>query len=172
MTAPVFVDANVLVYARDAGDATRQPRAQSWLEWLWREQLGRTSMQVLSEYYVTVTRKLRPGLPAEQAWDDVEALMHWSPQPIDRATMARARTIEVRHRLSWWDALVVSAAREQGCAVLLTEDLQDGALVDGVRIRNPFTHSIEEHAAEPYGGPDGRPPTLRGIRPGRRQVAR
>lgn len=153
MSAPIFVDTNVLVYARDAGDARRQPLARAWLEWLWAERLGRTGTQVLSEYYVTVTRRLKPGLPEEQAWDDVEALMHWNPQPIDRATMARARTIQVRHRLSWWDSLVVSAAREQGCTVLLTEDLQDGALIDGVRIRNPFVHSIQEGAAEAYGAP-------------------
>jgi len=150
MTAPIFVDANVLVYARDVGEARRQPLAQAWLEWLWAEQLGRTGMQVLSEYYVTVTRKLKPGLPEEQAWDDVEALMHWQPQAVDRATMQRARTIQARHRLSWWDALVVAAAREQGCAVLLTEDLQEGALIDGVRIRNPFTYSVQDAGAETY----------------------
>lgn len=151
MSGPIFVDANVLVYARDAGERRRQPVARAWLEWLWTEQLGRTSMQVLSEYYVTVTRELKPGLPEEQAWDDVEALMQWQPQPVDRATMQRGRTIQARYRLSWWDALVVAAAREQGCAVLLTEDLQDGALIDGVRIRDPFEYSVQEARAESYG---------------------
>jgi len=63
MTAPVFVETNVLVYARDAGSAAKQARAAAWLEILWREQVGRTSMQVLSEYYVTLTRKLDPGSP-------------------------------------------------------------------------------------------------------------
>ncbi|MCL4185092.1 MAG: PIN domain-containing protein [Burkholderiaceae bacterium] len=153
MTAPVFVDTNVFVYAREAGDATRQPRALSWVEWLWREQLGRTSMQVLSEYYVTVTRKLKPGLPPEQAWDDIDALMAWNPQPIDRDVMQRARAIQSRHRLSWWDSLVVAAARAQGCAVLLTEDLHNGALIDGVRIRNPFTHAVHDIGIEAYGAP-------------------
>ncbi|MCZ7560418.1 MAG: PIN domain-containing protein [Burkholderiaceae bacterium] len=138
------------MYARDAGDLRRQPLAQAWLEWLWAEQLGRTGTQVLSEYYVTVTRKLKPGLSEEQAWDDVEALMQWQPQPVDLATMQRARTIRARHRLSWWDALVVAAAREQGCPVLLTEDLQDGALIDGVRVRNPFSYSIRDAGAETW----------------------
>lgn len=151
MSAPIFVDASVLVYARDAGETRRQPLAQAWLEWLWTEQLGRTGMQVLSEYYVTVTRKLKPGLSEEQAWDDVEALLHWQPQAVDRATMQRARSIQLRHRLSWRDALVVAAAREQGCAVLLTEDLQDGALIDDVRIRDPFSYSVQEASAETYG---------------------
>ena len=73
--APVFVDTNVFLYARDAGEAAKQPHAAAWLVYLWREQIGRTSVQVLSEYYVNVTRKLNPGLPAEEAWDDVEALL-------------------------------------------------------------------------------------------------
>lgn len=155
MTAPIFVDTNVLVYARDLGETRRQPLAHAWLEWLWAGQLGRTGMQVLSEYYVTVTRKLKPGLSEEQAWDDVEALMHWQPQPVDRPTMERARTIQTRYRLSWWDSLILAAAREQGCAVLLTEDLQDGALIDGVRIRSPFSYSVQEADAEAYGRSGG-----------------
>lgn len=60
MTAPVFVDTNIFVYAHQADERTKQPLALRWLEELWREQLGRTSVQVLNEYYVTVTRKIRP----------------------------------------------------------------------------------------------------------------
>lgn len=144
MIAPVFVDTNVLVYARDAGEPHKQPRAAAWIERLWREQSGRTGAQVLSEYYVIVTRKLEPGLPAEEAWDDVTALMSWRPQPIDEALLQRGREVERRHRLSWWDSLIVGAAQLQGCAVLLTEDLQDGAVYGGVTIRSPFTLAVGE----------------------------
>jgi predicted nucleic acid-binding protein len=144
MTALVFVDTNVFLYARDAGEARKQPRAASWLEWLWRHQAGRTSVQVLNEYYVNVTRKLDPGLPAAEAWDDVVALMAWRPQSIDDTLMVRAREIEHRHRLSWWDSLIVGAAQVQGCTVLLTEDLQDGANYGGVTVRNPFMHALDE----------------------------
>lgn len=148
MTTPIFVDTNVFVSTRDAGDARRQPLAQEWLEWLWAQRLGRAGLQVLSEYYVTVTRKLKPEPSKEEAWDDVDALLHWQPQPIDTPTLRRARLVQNRHRLSWRDALVVAAARKQGCATLLTEDLQDGALLDSVRIRNPFTWSIREAGAD------------------------
>jgi predicted nucleic acid-binding protein len=147
MTAPVFVDTNVLVYARDAGNATKQARAAAWLEILWREQLGRTSMQVLSEYYVTLTRKLDPGVPSAEAWDDVSALFTWHPLAIDGAVMQRGREIEQRHRLSWWDSLIVAAAAAQGCALLLSEDLQDGGVYAGVTVRSPFTLSVDEPAA-------------------------
>ena len=147
MTAPVFVDTNVLVYLRDAGNAAKQARAAAWLEILWREQVGRTSIQVLSEYYVTLTRKLDPGVPSAEAWDDVSALFMWRPQAIDRAVMQRGREIEQRHRLSWWDSLIVAAAAAQGCALLLSEDLQDGGVYAGVTVRSPFTLAVDEPAA-------------------------
>ena len=156
MIAPVFVDTNVFVYARDAGEPVKQPRAAAWLERLWREQLGRTSAQVLSEYYVIVTRKLDPGLLAEDAWDDVAALMSWHPHPVDDALMRRAREIEQRHHLSWWDSLVVGAAQLQGCSLLLTEDLQDGGVYGNVTVRSPFTLAAGEldatYATAPVAG--------------------
>lgn len=147
MTANVFVDTNVLVYARDAGEPTRQPRAAAWLEYLWREQLGRTSVQVLSEYYVTVTRKLDPGLPAADAWDDVRALFAWRPWPVDVTLLERGREIGLRHKLSWWDSLIVAAAEAQDCSLLLSEDLQDGGVYGGVTVRNPFALEVNEAVA-------------------------
>src|SRR5438874_34111 len=107
MIAPVFVDTNVFVYARDLGESKKQPIAAAWLEHLWREQAGRTSLQVLSEYYVTMTKKLDPGLPAETAWEDVQSLLSWQPYPVDRALIVRARDVQLRHRLGWWDSLIV-----------------------------------------------------------------
>ena len=63
MTAPVFVDTNVLVYSRDSRDAGKNQRAREWVEFLWDTKRGRVSRQVLHEYYVTVTRKLRRDCP-------------------------------------------------------------------------------------------------------------
>jgi len=173
MSAPVFVDTNVLIYARDRGEPAKQPRASEWLKHLWHERAGRTSVQVLSEYYVNVTRKLDPGLSREEAWDDVNALLAWRPQVIDSALLQRAREIEQRYRLSWWDSLVVAAAQRQGCALLLSEDFQDGAVYGDVTIRSPFTLSLGEDAAayvaarsvaparRPRGRPKGSTPRTR-----------
>ena len=147
MIAPAFVDTNVLVYARDANEALKQPRAADWLARLWSEHAGRTSMQVLSEYYVTVTRKFKPAMPLDAAWNDVRSYLAWRPQPIDGALLQRAREIEQRHRLSWWDSMVVAAAQLQDCALLLTEDLQDGAAYGSVTVRSPFTLSVDEPRA-------------------------
>lgn len=161
MSEPIFVDTNVLLYARDASEPLKQPKAAAWLAFLWRERLGRTSVQVLSEYYQNVTRKLRPGLAAEDAWDDVRALMTWRPEPVDDDLLRLGREVESRYRIGWWDSLAVAAARRQGCAILLTEDLQHGMDFGGVTVRNPFEFEVREAQAAPSPRPD------RARRPGR-----
>jgi predicted nucleic acid-binding protein len=169
MTEPCFVDANVFIYARDHGDPLKQKRANEWLFHLWREELGRTSTQVLSEFYVNVTRKLAaPVLPAD-AWHEVQALLAWDPQPVDGALLARARDVEQRWHLSWWDSMVVAAAQLQRCALLLTEDLHDGVVYGGVTVRSPFTLDVREPLPT-YAVPAARPRHRGRGRP-RRQAA-
>lgn len=141
MTERVFVDSNVLVYRRDASETEKQPRAAEWVEHLARSRVGRLSVQVLHEYYVTVTRRLDPGLPAEEARADVADLLVWRPLPMDADTLQEAWHVEDRFGLSLWDALIVGAARSIGCRYLLTEDLQDGDDFDGLRVVDPFTTS-------------------------------
>jgi predicted nucleic acid-binding protein len=143
MTDAVFVDTNVLVYARDTRDRSKQRAAADWLQTLWQEQRGRVSVQVLSEYYVTVTRTLTPGMDPDDAWDDVQHLLAWEPQRTDGELLIAAREVERRFRISWWDALIVAAAQLQGCSTLLTEDLQHGMVFGGVRVRDPFRTAVE-----------------------------
>lgn len=147
MTAPIFVDANVFVYSRQANEPVKQPLAAEWIERLWKDQTGRTSLQVISETYVTLSRKIKPALAAEEAWDYVRPLFAWSPQPIDAEIAQRAHEIELRYRLSWCDSLIVSAAQAQNCSVLLTEDLQDHAVFGSVTVRNPFLLAVSEAPA-------------------------
>jgi len=101
-------------------------------------------VQVLNEYYVTVTQKLNPGLTEKEAWKDVEDLFAWRPSAIDGKLMRQARTVRQHFPLSWWDALIVAAAQGCGCAYLLTEDLQDGQNFDGTRIVDPFAHQPDD----------------------------
>jgi predicted nucleic acid-binding protein len=149
MNALVFVDTNIFVYARDARESSKRELATQWIARLWQEQTGRTSAQVLSEYYVTLTRKLKPGIGQDDAWDDVQSLMAWDPQQIDRELLSLAREVERRYRLSWWDSMIVAAAQLQGCTVLLSEDLQSGMAFDRVVVRNPFIVRVED-AQEAY----------------------
>ena len=142
MTGLCFVDANVFVYARDPRDPLKQQRAGAWIDHLWNSRNGRTSAQALSEFYSAATRKL--SLAPQPAWEDVERYLAWRPAPIDAELLTRAREIEQRHRLSWWDSMIVAAAQAQDCTVLLTEDLQDGAAFGTLIVRSPFTLNIEQ----------------------------
>jgi predicted nucleic acid-binding protein len=134
----IFVDTNVLVYARDATEATKQTQAHAWLEHLWRTRTGRVSYQVLQEYYVTVTNKLSPGLSPQAARSDVLALCAWQPVEVDRPAMEGAWQIQDRFGFSWWDSLIVSAAKIAECRYLLSEDLQPDQMLDQVTVVSPF----------------------------------
>ena len=138
MTGPVFVDTNVIVYRYDTRVPAKQSRADDWLKLVWSSRSGRLSFQVLQEFYATTTRKLRPAMTAVEAQRIVRGLAVWRPVPIDLPVLERAWFLEERFTLSWWDALIVSAAQVCECRVLLTEDLQHGQEFDMVRVIDPF----------------------------------
>jgi predicted nucleic acid-binding protein len=144
MTALVFVDTNVLVYAVDASEPEKQPRARAWLERLWRTSRGRLSEQILQEYYVTVTRKLSPGLPASRARDQVRRYSTWRTVDHDLGLLEHAWHFQGRFRVSWWDALVLAAARRQSCTHVLSEDFTHGADHEGMTVISPFARSPED----------------------------
>ncbi|MBI4410341.1 MAG: PIN domain-containing protein [Gemmatimonadetes bacterium] len=143
MNGTVFVDTNVLVYVRDETEPEKQRRAAEWMAALWDRRLGRLSVQVLQEYYVTLTQKLDPPRRAEEVREDVVALSAWRPAALDVALMERAWALQDRFGFSWWDSLIVAGGLEVGCRYLLTEDLQDGQVVDGLTIISPFTRGPE-----------------------------
>lgn len=138
-----FVDTNVLVYARDETEPIKRDCARSILATLWRTGRGRTSHQVLVEFYATVTRTLRPGMPREAAMCDVRELQQWNPISPSPRLFELAWEIEDRWQLSWWDALIVAAAKLSDCTTLLSEDLQDGLDLDGLRVVNPFAPTFD-----------------------------
>ncbi len=143
MTGPAFVDTNVLVYSRDAGEPVKQGKARNLLGLLWKSRQGRLSQQVLQEYYVTVTRKLKPGLPKSDARSDIDALLAWQPLTATTENFAQAWEIEDRFGLSWWDSLIVTSALQCRCQVLFSEDMQDGLEIGSLRIVNPFSEKFD-----------------------------
>ena len=147
MTGPCFVDANVFVYAGDPRDASKQQRAIAWLDLLWREQLGRTSTQAISESYVALRRLARARGSTQDIWHGVQKYFVWNPLAIDEHAIRRAHEIEQRFGISWWDSMIVAAAQLQDCALLLTEDLQDGGVYGTVTARSPFSLEVREAAA-------------------------
>jgi predicted nucleic acid-binding protein len=143
MIGTVFVDTNVLVYARDRSEADKQRRAIEWIAALQDTRLGRLSAQVLMEYYVVTTKKLDPPREVEDAREDVLTFQTWKPTPMRLDVIERAWDVQDRFKISWWDALIAGAALVGGCEYLLSEDFQDGLEIDGLTVVNPFLHAPE-----------------------------
>ena len=133
-----FVDTNVLAYAYDRSETVKQSVAQAQLEVLWRNRTGTLSTQVLQEFYVVATRKLAAPMHRTTARKIVALYAEWPVVQVDAPLLLAASELEERHTLSFWDALIVEAARRSGATRLLTEDLQAGRRIGGVRIENPF----------------------------------
>lgn len=134
-----FVDTNILLCAYDVAAGERHEAANSLVDRLWRERRGAISVQVLQEFYVNATRKVAKTIDPEAAADTLKSLVRWrvhSPLPDD---VIAAATISRHHRLSFWDAMIVRSAAELRCETLWTEDLNDGQVIEGVRLANPFT---------------------------------
>lgn len=136
MTAPVFVDTNVLIYALDDADLNKQKAARLWRSELWRSRRGRISFQVLQEFYVKVTQKWPTA--KQEARSEVRDLLAWRPVTIDDAIVEVAWKIQDRYQFSFWDALIIAAAKSSSCRFLLTEDLQADQELDGLLVINPF----------------------------------
>jgi predicted nucleic acid-binding protein len=134
----VFVDTNILVYSEDGADTAKRERAMAWLTVLWQRGIGRLSTQVLNEFYVVTTRKLRPPMPPGDARAEVRRYELWQPWQIDHATVESAWAVESRYGLHYWDSLMVASAQHLGCRYLLSEDLQHEQRYGAVQVINPF----------------------------------
>ena len=138
MSDNCFVDTNILVYTRDSNEVDKQPEAKRWLQYLWQYGRGKISVQVMNEYYVTVTQKLNPGLSRELAQADIRALNVWQPLEMSTALIESAWDIQDRYAYSWWDTLVITAALFLDCRYLLSEDMQHEQQIGNLTIINPF----------------------------------
>jgi len=133
-----FVDSNVLIYSRDNTDGRKQRVAQRVLEELWTQGTGTLSIQVLQEFYSTVTRTLKPPVPKEYAREVVEDYLLWCGQTTTDEVKAALR-IEDESRINFWDALIVACARRNGATRILSEDMNSGQSIAGILIVNPFS---------------------------------
>ena len=136
MSDRVFLDTNVIVYADDQSAGVKRSRALAVLRELVAESRAVLSTQVLQEYFVVATRKL--GVSPVVARQKVDALSRLDVVVIRPELVLAAIDLHRLHQISFWDALVVRCAVAAGCSRLFSEDLQDGQVLDGVRIENPF----------------------------------
>lgn len=131
-----FIDTNVLVYADDAYDKGKQRVAIDLVVSLRRSRAGVLSVQVLQEYYVNAIQKLK--LDAAFARRRVELFGRFETVRPDVGLVLGAIDLQRLHPLSFWDAMILEAARVSGCGAVLSEDMQPGATIAGVKIVNPF----------------------------------
>jgi len=136
MNARSFFDTNVLIYADDKYARAKQQRALELIAEHRRARTGVVSLQVLQEYFVTVTRKLH--VDAGIARRKVELLAEFDVATPDLRDILAAIDLHRLHKFSFWDALVLRSAKQAGCSILFSEDLQSTRELDGVVIVNPF----------------------------------
>ena len=136
MRARSFFDTNVLVYSDDKAAPAKQRRALDLVAEHRRARTGVVSLQVLQEYFVTVTRKLH--LDPRIARRKVELIAEFDVASPEVADILAAIDLHRLHGVSFWDALVLRAAKQAGCSILLSEDMQGNREIDGVQIVNPF----------------------------------
>lgn len=137
MSDRTFVDTNILIYAHDVDAKGKHEAAKQILHGLWSERAGVLSMQVLQEFYVNVTRKIPHPISKESARLVVSTYTTWCVDTTP-AEISSAFRIEDDSRIGFWDALIVASAIKSGANRLLSDDLNAGQVIDGVRIENPF----------------------------------
>lgn len=133
-----FVDTNVLVYAHDASAGTKHARAAELIKELWNSGTGCLSIQVLQEFYVSVTRKVPKPLDGATAAQLVSDLAQWTVHVPDVGDVVAAVEVHQRNAISFWDAMIIRSAAALGCAIVWSEDLNSGQVYQDVRVVNPF----------------------------------
>jgi predicted nucleic acid-binding protein len=138
MSDRYFVDTNILMYAHDASAGVKHDRAKALVEELWRDRTGVVSTQVLQELSVNLRRKTGRPLDAKATREIVSDYLAWQVVVNGGESILDALDLEARHRISFWDALVVQAAQVSGAEVLYSEDLSHGQTYGSVRVINPL----------------------------------
>jgi predicted nucleic acid-binding protein len=133
MSAKTFVDTNVLIYAHDSDAGTKHEMARAVLRDLWSRRAGILSTQVLQEFYVNVTKKIATSLPKPSARAVVDSYTVWCIETTP-AEISAAFRIEDEAGIGFWDALIVAAAGKGSATRILSEDLNPGQIIAGVRI--------------------------------------
>ncbi len=138
MPGRIFVDTNILIYAHDNDAGTRHTIAKNIIKELWLNKTGVLSMQVLQEFYVKITRKIKTPIKHHTARMIVNDYMAWQVRITDPWLVKIAFNIEDRYKLSFWDSMIVAAAQSMKADILMTEDLNNGQNYNGVAVKNPF----------------------------------
>jgi predicted nucleic acid-binding protein len=137
-----FIDTNILVYAHDISAGVKHQDAVSLIEGLWNSRQGCLSIQVLQEFCVNVTRKLKEPTSHEGIVESIAELANWRVHAPNAQDVLSAIAIHRRYNISFWDAMVIRSAQQLGCAIVWSEDLNAGQVYGDVLVRNPFTKGV------------------------------
>ncbi|MBN2148411.1 MAG: PIN domain-containing protein [Anaerolineales bacterium] len=133
-----FLDTNILIYAYDRSAGRKHSLAAQLVEACWENEKGCLSIQVLQEFYVTVTRKIAPPLDTQTARQIVADLAQWRLHTPQARDLLQAINLHQNYQLAFWDAQVIQSAVSLGCKLLLSEDLNHGQMYGEVQVINPF----------------------------------
>jgi predicted nucleic acid-binding protein len=142
MSDKAFLDTNILVYAYDQHDPHKQRKAQALITDGIEKETLLLSVQVLGEFFNVVTRYIPKPMPAEEAHEIIATISILPVQEIDLAMVNRAIDAHKTYQISYWDALIVSAAERAGCTSIISEDLNDGQTYHDIVVYNPFTAEV------------------------------
>ncbi len=143
----IFIDTNIIIYAYDVTAGDKHKVAREILIELWESGLGILSTQVLQEFFVNVVQKISKPISKGLAKDIVKDFLKWDVIVNDGDSILEAIEVCSKYRYSFWDSLIIEAAISGGAATLLSEDLSDGQIINGVTIRNPFQEKPKKGAA-------------------------
>ena len=140
MSDRVFLDSNILIYTVDERNSQKQNKARSLIDNLVEKKTAQISTQTLQEFFNVVTKKL--SCPKEEAKEFIEN--YSKALPVHKNSVSdilHAIEISIKTQFTFWDSLIISAAISENCNILYSEDLNDGQIVEGVAIINPFKES-------------------------------
>lgn len=138
-----FVDTNVLLYAKDLTERTKQTQAKLWLQVLLRKKAAVLSAQSLREYYHNVLRSDRSAAATAALRQEMIGLDQVVPNGLRVDYLGEAWALQDRHRVEFWDALLLASALASGCTIFLSEDLNHGQKIETLTVVNPFTTEPE-----------------------------
>ena len=137
-TELLFVDTNIFIYAYDITSAEKHKRDRELLSELWESGRGCLSIQVLQEFYVNLTLKVPHPLTPQEATQIIADLGQWRLHKPGLKSVIEAIHIQQRNKISFWDAMIICSAKELGCKIIWTEDLNPNQLYEGIKAVNPF----------------------------------
>lgn len=138
MAEKAFVDTNILIYAHDRSAGIKHTHANRLIQSLWHSGTGVLSTQVLQELCINLRRKVSPALPVDQVRALLQDYLAWEVVVNDAESALHALDLEIKYRISFWDALILQAAEDSGAGLLYSEDLGDKQRYGSIHVINPL----------------------------------